>query len=702
MRTPYAAAVFASAFLLFQIQPLIGRYVLPWFGGYAGVWSVMMVFFQTLLLAGYAYAHILTTRLKPAAQAAAHLAVLALAVATLPIEPSMALKPAADAEPIGNILLLLCLTVGAPYFAVSSTGPLLQSWYARTNPGRSPYALYAISNAASLLALLSYPVVVEHILGRHGQALAWSWGFAIFAVLSAVTAIDSVRRSPRTESSEKKGSLDAGPAPGLKIHAMWIGLPALASTLLLAFTNELCVDVASAPMLWVLPLSSYLLSFVVTFSARGDLRRKIWYPLAFVAIMGIPNKQSISLYGAVAAYNVSLFILCCVLHGETYRLRPRPERLTAFYLCVSVGGLLGGLFVGILAPMIFSSFLEIKVALLLCILILSLLSLSGGQQLREAVKARKAFAAVLLALNIAFGAFVCMQGMARENGIVHRSRNFYGTFTVSEFEADTRHAGRILSSGTTEHGAQYLNPDYQGIPTRYYTRQSGVGITLAALGEKPLKVGVIGLGVGTLATYGNPGDAYTFYEINPDCLRIARSFFTFLDNSRASIGVRLGDARLNLEREAPNGFNVLVVDAFTSDAIPMHLLTTEAFETYRRHLVTDGVICVNISNRHLDLAPVIKAASADLGLPAFCWSAGPGVGVSGAACDFVIIGGDESFLSKFEAQARHIKANFTPKGMVPDQFAHREPMSRVKTVRPWTDDFSNLFSVLKPFRFPWE
>ncbi len=704
----YSLTIFLSAFLLFQVQPLIGRYILPWFGGYAGVWSVMMVFFQAMLLLGYCYAHVLCTRLRPKTQVVVHLLVLCAALALLPIVPSPDLKPDAGVEPIFRILILLFATLGLPYFAVSTTGPLVQAWYARSFPGRSPYMLYALSNVGSLLALLSYPFVVEPLLGRHDQALTWSWGFGAFAVCCAVSAVISCRPSaPAVAASARRGSRKqtetiyaSRPRP-----VMWVTLSALASMLLLSFTNELCVDVASVPFLWVLPLSCYLLSFIVTFSSGKAFSRKIWHPLAFLALICIasimfhPGRLEMHVAVLITLYASSLFILCCALHGELYMLRPEPSRLTGFYLLVSVGGVLGGTIVGIVAPLFFKGYFEMYLAMIITFFTISLLVYQSYKDKcihkKFCLNAKYIFAIS----NVLFSSIFIFGFYFISKDYLHMERNFYGTFIVSESNMGKENAGRAFYSGTTVHGTQYLNPEYKNRPTGYFTPYSGVGIALNAVRKQGRKVGVVGLGAGTLASYGRPGDVFTFYEINPACLDIARQYFTYLDDSRARIETKLGDGRLSLEQEEPQGFDVLVLDAFTSDSIPMHLLTLEAFEIYLRHLNPDGVICVNISNRHVNLAPVLKALSVVNRIYAYGWSAGEGQGFSGLPNDFVVMSRSLDFIKEFNVQADYVRSRYTPPGQNPDALGHGFSIKDARDVRPWSDDFSNLFVALKPLSF---
>ena len=702
MHRTFQFAILLGAFLLFQVQPLIGRYILPWFGGSAGVWSVMMVFFQTLLLGGYCYAHVLHSRLRPRAQVLVHVLLLGVALAALPIVPSPALKPDAGTEPISRILLLLGSAVGLPYFVLSTTSPLLQAWFARSCPGRSPYRLYALGNAASLLALLSYPFLVEPLVGRYGQALSWSWGFGVFAVLCAVSGVFSLREpekapvlSAAPPARKKRKAVET--VAGLTRPGMWIALSALGSTLLLAFTNELCLDVASVPFLWVLPLSCYLLSFVVTFSGYRAYRRGVWYPLAFAVMAGIavlmfwPGRLELPLYLMVTIYAASLFVLCCALHGELYGLRPAPTNLTFFFVCVSLGGVFGGIFVGVVSPLVFNAFFELPLSLVASALLLMYIH---AEELRYKKRKFK-ISYIYIILIFIYASYFGYNIYGGNKNIIYKTRNFYGTYVVTETDFSDGGDYRTLYSGTTEHGAQFIAQEYQVIPTQYYTRHSGIGIALASLSPKSQKIGVVGLGVGTLAAYGRTGDTFAFYEINPASLEIAQNYFTFLKNSSARIEVKLGDARQTLEKEDPQAFDMLILDAFTSDSIPVHLLTAEAFDLYQRHLKPGGVIAVHISNRHIDLGPVLKAVAEKLGMRAFGWEAGEGVGVLGSVSDYIFMTTSDDFIRDFLEFSEFARTNFTPKGVAPDSFTKGFSLAGIPRGRLWDDDYSNIFSVVK-------
>ena len=605
-----------------------------------------MLFFQILLLAGYAYADLLARWRSPARQAVLHAVLLAAALLTLPITPGVAWKPPDGSYPMGRILLLLAVCVGLPYFLLSATSPLVQAWFARVYPDRSPYRLYALSNIGSLGALLSYPFVVEPALTSYQQGLIWSLAFVAFAggcgwlarYLWRVPAAQGPARTGSASDGAPRASENAT-TPGWQDRAVWLLLPALASTLLLAVTNHVCQDVAVVPFLWIAPLSLYLLSFIICFDREAWYVRR-WFALG--AMLGILAASYIAQWGLVEAFlrernwqwpwanpkaNMRLvicvhltlfFLLCMVCHGETVRRKPVASRLTSFYLTVAAGGALGGVLVAVVCPWLWSSSLELNVGLVLGF------ALSLGVFLVDAYPRWLARTSLLLKSVgavlglVVLGVVVSGQWLAwdREGGLV-RVRNFYGVLTVRErFPNDPQRRGLALHHGATQHGYQFLAKEKRRLPTNYFGERSGVGRALrCAQRQGPLRVGVIGLGAGTLAAYGRPGDVFRFYEINPLVIQLAQEQFTFLRDSQAKIEVVPGDARLTLEREEiqePQAlFDVLVLDAFSGDSIPVHLLTREAVALYLRRLKQPaGVIAIHISNRYLNLVPVVTKIAA--------------------------------------------------------------------------------------------
>jgi SAM-dependent methyltransferase len=749
----YALTILVSAFLLFQVQPVIAKIILPWFGGSAAVWTTCLLFFQMVLLLGYLYAHAVVRYLKPKTQMVLHCALLLLSAAALPIYPSASWKPSGAEEPTFAILKLLLLSVGLPYFLLSTTGPLIQAWYARRFRDAMPYRLYALSNAGSMFALISYPPLFEPFFGTHRQAILWSVGYGVFILVCAITALKS---GGEDQVAEAKEEATAEHRPGLRQFALWIALPACASILLLATTNHLSQNVAAIPFLWVLPLSIYLLTFILTFEGSGWYRRNPYLQLLAVALAGMAMANKVDSSGVVPIkilvplFSMGLYTCCMVCHGELARLKPHPRYLTHFYLMISAGGAVGGLFVGLIAPHFFPALYEFPIGIALCgVLVLvviqgdreykwfgSILSPAWilGASVLLVVASQVAFAwrgplldwtgkiarifsstadtssleneMVLGTMAIVAVLVVLMARSGRARGKVlamvaelivltvvgyisynirqltadYRltARNFYGALRVrdsglpSEFDAT-----RTLTHGTINHGEQFLNPMRRDLPTTYYGPGTGVGIAIKEQGKsRAIRVGVIGLGTGTLASYGREGDYFRFYEINPLVLKFARTEFTFLNDCKAKLEVAMGDARLSLEKEAPEKFDVLAVDAFSSDSIPVHLLTREAMEIYRRHLAPGGILAVHISNRYLDLQPVLLGETQALGLIAR-----------------MIDNDEDDSADVFSATWVLITEPAT--GFTPEEIQRSSEITVAKPIRLWTDDYSNLFQILK-------
>jgi protein-L-isoaspartate O-methyltransferase len=616
----FSLTIFWGAFLLFLVQPLIARFILPWFGGGPAVWTTCMLFFQLLLLGGYAYAHFSISRLTPRRQVITHLVLLALAVALLPITPGDAWKPTDGSHAAGHILLLLLGCLGLPYLVLSATGPLLQAWFSKANPGVSPYRLYALSNVGSLLALLIYPFYLEPQLSRQAQADGWSWGLAIYAGLTAWCGL-KVWKSAAADGETAKSAEEEAPASAWR-KLLWFALPACGVMLLLAITNKLCQDIAVVPFLWVLPLSLYLLSFIISFDSPRWYHRGFWLPLLAI-LLGLVLQN---LYKAeshpditplATLYLGTLFVACMVCHGEVYRLRPGASRLTGFYLSLSAGGAAGGLFVALAAPFVFPDYFELHLALFLtAALVLIVLRQDPTRPFREG-QARWAWAVPFVALA-ALGYGLADVATTSLRGSLSTTRGFYGVLKVNDNDAGNDGLHHLtLQHGATIHGLQYVDAEKRTDPSSYYTSTSGIGRLLRA--HKPgggRRVGAIGLGCGTLAAWGRPGDTFRFYEINDDVARLATSTFTYLKDSKAKTELVMGDARLSMEREANQQYDVIVLDAFSSDAIPVHLLTLEAFDHYQRHLKPDGAIVVHVSNRYLDLHPVVYRIADKIGFPA--------------------------------------------------------------------------------------
>ncbi len=616
----FSLTIFWGAFLLFLVQPLIARFILPWFGGGPAVWTTCMLFFQLLLLGGYAYAHFSISRLTPRRQVITHLVLLALAVALLPITPGDAWKPTDGSHAAGHILLLLLGCLGLPYLVLSATGPLLQAWFSKANPGVSPYRLYALSNVGSLLALLIYPFYLEPQLSRQAQADGWSWGLAIYAGLTAWCGLKVWKSATADGETAKQAEVEAPASAWRKL--LWFALPACGVMLLLAITNKLCQDIAVVPFLWVLPLSLYLLSFIISFDSPRWYHRGFWIPLLAVLLgMVLWNLYQAESHPDITPlatlYLGTMFVACMVCHGEVYRLRPGASRLTGFYLSLSAGGAAGGLFVALVAPFVFPDYFELHLALFLtAALVLVVLRQDPTLPFREG-RARWAWAVPVFALA-ALGYGLTDVATTSLRGSLSTTRGFYGVLKVNDNDSEIAGAHHLtLQHGATIHGLQYVDPEKRVEPSSYYTSTSGIGRLLRA--HKPgggRRVGAIGLGCGTLAAWGRAGDTFRFYEINDDVARLATSTFTYLKDSKAKTELVMGDARLSMEREADQRYDVIVLDAFSSDAIPVHLLTLEAFDHYQRHLKPDGAIVVHVSNRYLDLHPVVYRIADKIGFPA--------------------------------------------------------------------------------------
>ncbi len=694
----FAAAVFLSAFLLFQIQPLISKAILPWFGGTPSVWTTCMLFFQVLLCGGYLYSHLVTAKLPPRWQSWLHAALLLITLAFLNILPSAEWKPNGPESPTIRILLLLISTVGLPYFVLSTTGPLLLRWFSVVEPSSSPYRLYALSNAGSLLALLSYPFVFEPLMRVSMQAQSWSGGYLVFAILCTMCAIYSQRRaadtapagiSPNTRISQEAnhhGQKSTGQKSGSTGLAFgkWFTLAMVASTMLLAETNEVCQDVAVIPFLWVAPLSLYLLSFILCFE-NDRWYRRAWYSLGTaILVLAVCWLQS---FGArtflpvqLAIYFGALFSICMLCHGELARLRPQSESLTIFYLTLSAGGAAGGLFVGILSPLIFPAFWEHYLGLIASCIIAVIVYFDHRGWWSDDERPSTLWVGLAIVLFVGIGT-VFAAAVTSYASSVAMVRNFYG---VLEVQNDPIEDAMILRHGRIMHGLQ-LN-GVPSLPTMYYGFRTGVGRALAELRDRKakLKIGLVGLGVGTLAAYGQEGDEFRFYEINENVTRLAEEHFTFLKNCPSTVHIVHGDARLMLENESPQNFDLLVLDAFSGDAIPTHLLTLESMQTYLRHLRSDGLIAIHISNIHFNLRRVTDALAAAAGLNAVTLETAAVLDRSTGTQSLTEPGSRWVLMAQDRESLN--RARFL-------EIASRETLPMERRVL-WTDDFSNLIEVL--------
>ena len=693
----YGSTLFISSLLLFLVQPLLGKFILPWFGGTPAVWTTCMLFFQVLLLAGYGYAHMSASRLTIRRQAQVHIALLALTLLLLPITPSETWKFEPGRNPVLQILGLLLVSAGAPYLVLASTSPLLQRWFAETASQRSPYRLYALSNAGSLLAVLGYPILIEPALGLNRQAAFWSVGYAAVAGLSVLTAarVLRLRESPRRTDQDQRVPESTDP-PTAAARILWIALSACGSLLLLATTNQLCLDVAVVPLLWILPLSLYLLSYVLCFQNPKWYSRK-WYSILLAAGFAwicyvLHQGVFADLRVQIASYGIVLFVSCMVCHGEMVRLTPAPRHLTAFYLSIAAGGALGGATAALIVPSLFQGYWEYHFGLALTALLFMVVvfldpssRLHGGRMLWAWMGMYLGF------ISLAAGLYLNIEETKRDS--VAQIRNFFGVLRVrAEDLGNPDKARRTLMHGRIEHGFQFLSREKRYWPTSYFGPQSGIGIAIrfhparAAASSRSgnLNIGIVGLGTGTIAAYGEPGDRIRFYEINPAVIELSERYFTYRKDCAALVEVVSGDARLEMEKECRSGnapkFDVLAVDAFAGDAIPVHLLTRECFRTYRCHLKDDGILALHISNRYFDLNPVIRGQVEDGESFVGIYSASNDMQGTDT-CDWVLLTRNRLFLRNPEVT----------KVAVPWSDGNSKPVL-------WTDDYSNLFRLFRQRR----
>ncbi len=667
----YALTIFASAFLLFLVQPIMAKQILPWFGGSAAVWTTCLVFFQFVLLFGYAYSDWITRKLAARRQVALHIALLVASLASLPIVADAGWKPAGGEEPAWRILGLLAVTIGLPYFLLSTTGPLVQAWFARTFPAGTVYRLFALSNFGSLLALIAYPFAVEPWVTTLTQSWGWSAGYVLFVALGIGSALYSARARTHIAVAAAPAAPDDGPAPAARDYGMWLLLSAMGSFMLLAVTNHITHDVASVPFLWILPLTLYLLTFILCFEGRGWYRRTIFLGPLLVVVGALAwalhtERGLMDIKEAIPLALAGLFVMCMFFHGELAATKPAPRYLTRFYLMVSLGGALGGLAVGLAATKFFNTYYEFAIGLCATLLIAAYVMRAMHPVVPMLALATLGFTGYHL-----YGYIGALSKDARL-----MTRNFYGALRVKDSDPDDLNtASRRLIHGIIMHGEQYLGVRRRE-PTTYYGLNSGIGRLMQTYTSPEIRVGVVGLGTGTLAAYGRKGGVYRFYEINPQVIDIARREFTYLGDSAAKIETVLGDARLAMEREPPQRYDVLAIDAFSSDSIPVHLITREAMAVYLKHLKPDGVIAFHVTNRFLRLASVVKRIADEYGLHT-AQIADEAEGTDLSKTDWVLVTRSPSLLR------RPAIADFAAE------------IEDIPGLRVWTDDFNNLFQILK-------
>lgn len=666
------ATVFLSAFLLFSVEPLLAKRILPWFGGSAAVWSVCLVFFQAVLLLGYIYARFLAS-MPVRRQRLVHSAVLALSLAMLPLGPRANWQPGPLAHPTGPLLELLIATVGLPFFVLSATSPLLQSWSSRSGT-KNPYRLFALSNLASLTALLSYPFLIEPLLNLKVQSISWSLGYCLFVVLCAVVAWRNREAQPKMDSVLVVRRVVS------RQVLLWFLLAACGSMLLLSITNHISENVAAVPLLWTLPLATYLLTFILTFDSARLYNRSLFLRLLAMAV----GVMGYALYDirfveilqvAIPIFLLGLFCCCMFCHGELHRLRPEQENLTSYYVAISAGGAAGAVFVGLIAPEIFAGIYELPVALILT----AGLALGLTWKPSGSVEAGALWMQRLLWIAVTAAMIVVFQANVSQNSkdTLYMQRSFYGALRVVQ----SPHAGmgqtRTLFHGAITHGAQFVLPPMRFRPTTYYGPDSGVGIVLRECFPAPKRVGIVGLGAGTLAAYGQKGDTFRFYEINSQVVDAAESLFTYLRETPAKIEIAVGDARVELQQDHSPPFDVLVIDAFSGDAIPVHLLTIEAARLYQAHLKPGGAIAFHISNDYLDLAPVVRDLAQTLGYQAVVVHSHSDEDSMILPADWVLVTNNPTVLNNPAVQMR------------------AERISPRPDLRLWTDNFNNLFEIMK-------
>lgn len=665
LRSLYALTIFLSAFLLFAVEPMAAKQLLPILGGSSAVWTTCLVFYSTVLLLGYLYAHWLSSRLSPMQQAVVHVLLLTAALLTLgsPVRPDPAVV---SDHPAFTVFRTLSSVLGLPYLVLSATTPLLTAWYAQTFTGGTPLRLFALSNFASLLALVSYPLVIEPGMAVTRQTVWWSYGFVLFSVLCGAIAWQGRRRV-------RQPLAPAGPALG-PTRILWFLLAMGGGMMLAAVTNHMSANIAAIPLLWLPPLALYLLSFVLAFQGAWLPVRQPMLRLALMAVASMAYvmrdiRTQVPIVVSVPLYLAGLFMTCFFLHGELYQRRPQEAGLTRFYLVASAGSATGTLLVGLIAPLAFRANYDLACTLVVVSIIAIAATWFDGWLPRILWLAATTAAMVVLSTQV----------RQYDDEAVALMRNFYGTLRVREThvppQSDT---DRQLLNGTIEHGAEWFAPQFRGQPLTYYASDSGLGLAMRlCCGVGPKRVGVIGLGTGTIAAYGNAGDVVRFYEINPLVERLARHWFTFLHDSGAQTDVIPGDARLSLAAEPPQHFNVIAVDAFSGDAIPVHLLTREALTLYRRHLQPDGIIVFHVSNQYIDLEPVVATVARDAGLRAVAVHSHGDEQNGIYFADWVLVTGNQNFLGE------------------PEVFNNATPTRTHAGLRMWTDNYSSVFPLLK-------
>jgi spermidine synthase len=694
----YLAIIFVSAFLLFQVQPLIAKLILPYFGGGAAIWTACLLFFQAFLLLGYFYAHCLTQLKSVKLQLTIHLGLIVSSVLFLPIGINMFTETSLVNSPLMNILFLLATSIGLPYFILSSTGPLIQRWLTYVEVGKLPYQLYSLSNLGSLLALLSFPFLFEPLLSTSQQSTYWTLGYAFYALL-IISLLWKMSKLTLNTSARKTTEINkvAHNKASLFDKSLWLALAMVGVILLVATTNAMTQNIPPVPFLWILPLCLYLLTFIISFHSPKWYVREYWFALfvltACLALLMYFIGSQFDIISQVVIYSCILFVACMICHGELARLKPQVQQLTLFYLLMSLGGFLGSAFVAFVAQNIFDQFLEFPLAI---ISVFVLLALSTFVQQIGQLKKQTWLIAMSLILAISFtGGLVYLNALFVKTNVASE-RNFYGILSVKDVEINGKMQRRLID-GTTSHGTQSLEQVDAKTPLSYYRKNTGVALVLEQLAKakeeakekiadkqetRTLNVGFVGLGAGTLATYGNKGDRYTFYELNPAVILFAQKHFSYLKDSAAAIQLVLGDGRVNLQKQLDNQgsqqFDALVIDAFSGDSIPQHLLTQEALILYFQHLTAQGVLAIHISNSHLNLLPLMRGLANALNKEIIYIKTHASV-QGEHDVQWVLLTKDQHFLN--DARIKIYRSDW------PENMAEKDIL--------WTDEHSDLLSVLK-------
>lgn len=685
----FAFQIFLSAFLLFQLQPIVARFILPDFGGASSVWTICLVFFQVFLLLGYLYAYLLDRWLLPFRQALVHAGLVLLAMLVfLPLDIGVS-QAAGQQSPQLHIVLLLLSSVGLPYALISSSGPLFQNWFRSQYPGKNPYRLYALSNVGSMLGLLTYPFLIEPLLSLQQQAFLWSSGFALYFLwtLACLWSLRQVNSSPDNESA------DVQELPVAEV-IVWMCMAAVATILLLATTNKITMDVASVPFLWILPLTLYLLSFIICFDRPTWYDRRLWVPLLFpasvLALKALLMSANSSIYFQLVAYLGLLFVGCMVCHGELYRLRPNPRMLTRYYLVISFGGALGGVFVALVAPNVFSDYFELHLSWVALFLLSGLCIFATTEFKRRVLDLGAQICWTLWV--VLFSIFLFVDTLTNRTYVIEQVRGFYGVLKVESRTLPEDHPSgadrfQLMKNGSILHGTEFFKGDTPlFVPTAYYVANSGIGVAIKqqqARQSADLDVGVVGMGVATISALCKTCQSVSFYEIDPNVVAFEKKWFSNLSNLRAEgvvANVFVGDGRKLLEsqwlEQSQPLYDVLAVDAFSGDSIPVHLITREAFELYKKQLRPGGVLAVHISNRHLDLTPVVASLASDLGMTAASVVNENSEESLAYKSLWILLSSDREFFS----------------GIAEEELV---TILDPATGHSWTDEYSNLLGILK-------